>query len=156
MPDEHGLSRRARWAGGEPIANLLMAQTLANPDLVSLAAGFVDHETLPVDPTRKALDRLWSDPQLSRAALQYGTTIGYPALRDAILQRMLTADRSTATELNLSAEQVVITAGSNQMLYLVCDTLLDPGDLIICAAPSYFVLLGTLANLGVRAVGVRI
>ena len=155
MPDECDLSRRACWAGGEPIANLLMAQTLATPDLVSLAAGFVDHETLPVEPARKAMDRLWSDPQLSRAALQYGTTIGYPALRDAILQRMLTADGCTASEVNLRAEQVVITAGSNQMLYLLCDTLLDPGDAIICGAPSYFVLLGTLTNLGVSAVGVR-
>lgn len=155
MPDEYGLSRRARWAGGEPICNLLMAQTLANPDLVSLAAGFVDHETLPVEPTRKAMDRILSDPRLSLAALQYGTTIGYPALRDAILQRMLAADGCTASEVNLSAEQVVITAGSNQMLYLLCDTLLDPGDVIICGAPSYFVFLGTLANLGVSPVGVQ-
>ena len=155
MPDEYCLSRRASWAGGEPIANLLMAQTLATPDLVSLAAGFVDHETLPVEPTRTAMDRLLSTPELSRAALQYGTTIGYPALRAAILQRMLTADGCTASKVNLSAEQVVITAGSNQLLYLACDTLLDPGDVIICGSPSYFVLLGTLANLGVSAHGVR-
>ena len=155
MLDEYDLSQRARWAGGEPIANLLMSQTLANPDLVSLAAGFVDYETLPVEPTRKALDRLWSDPRLCRAALQYGTTIGYPPLRDAILQRMLTADGCTAHQVGVSVEQVVITAGSNQMLYLLCDTLFDPGDVMICGAPSYFVLLGTLANLGVSAVGVR-
>ena len=154
MPDEYNLSQRARWAGGEPVANVLMAQALANPDLVSLAAGFVDQATLPVEPTRMATDRLWSDAQLARAALQYGTTIGYPALRDAILQRMLTADGCSAFDVNLSAEQVVITAGSNQMLYLLSEALLDPGDVVICGAPSYFVFLGTLASLGVSAVGV--
>ena len=59
MPYQGGLSRRARWAGGEPIANVLMAKTLAQPELVSLAAGFVDYQTLPVEPTRRALDAIW-------------------------------------------------------------------------------------------------
>lgn len=58
MPDESGVSCRARSAGVEQIINLVMAQMLANSDLVSLAAGFVDQETLPVEPTRKAMERL--------------------------------------------------------------------------------------------------
>ncbi len=155
MPDNFDLSRRACWAGGEPVTNLLMAQTLANPELVSLAAGFVDHDTLPVEPARAAMEQIWSDPTLARSALQYGTTIGHLPLREAILNRMLAADACTPEEVNLSPEQVVITAGSNQMLYLLCDTLLNPGDLVICAAPTYFVILGTLANLGASAVGVQ-
>jgi len=56
--------------------------------------------------------------------------------------------------MNLSADQVVITAGSNQLLYLIGDVLLDPGDVVICGAPTYFVFLGTLNNLGARAYGV--
>ena len=59
-----------------------------------------------------------------------------------------------ASEATLSAEQVVLTAGSNQMLHLLADTLFDPGDIVFCAAPTYFVYLGILHNLGVRAVGV--
>jgi 2-aminoadipate transaminase len=156
MPQRGDLSQRARWAGGEPIANLLMAKTLAHPELVSLAAGFVDQQTLPVEPTRLALEDLWSDAERVRAGLQYGTTIGYPPLREAVLERMLEADGCTRSELNVSAERVVITAGSNQLLFLVGDTLLDPGDIVICGAPSYFVYLGTLSNLGARAVGVEI
>jgi len=156
MAFENGLSRRAHWAGGEPIANLLMAKTLAHPELVSLAAGFVDHQSLPVEATGQALDRIWSDAGKARAALQYGTTIGYAPLREAVLDRMLKADGRTAAELSLSADQVVVTAGSNQLLYLVGDSLLDPGDVVICGAPSYFVILGTLGNLGARAVGVEI
>ena len=155
MPHQGGLSRRAGWAGGEPIANLLMAKTLAHPELVSLAAGFVDHQTLPAEPTRQALDAIWSDPEQVRAGLQYGTTIGYPPLREAVLERTLQADGCARRELNLSVDQVVITAGSNQLLYLVSDVLLDPGDVVLCGAPSYFVYLGTIGNLGVRAVGVE-
>jgi 2-aminoadipate transaminase len=155
MPQRDGLSQRAEWAGGEPIASVLMARTLAQPDLISLAAGFVDPVTLPVEPTRQALEAVWSNPADARAALQYGTTIGHPPLREAILERMLRAEGETAAELNASVDQVVITAGSNQLLYLVGDALLDPGDIVLCGAPSYFVYQGTLGNLGARTVGVE-
>jgi len=153
---ESRLSQRADWAGGEPIANLLMAKALANPELVSLAAGFVDQQTLPVEPTRRAMEAICSDVGRAQAALQYGTTIGYPLLREAILQRMSQADGRCGQNLTASVEQVVLTAGSNQLLFLLGDTLLDPGDLVICGAPSYFVLVGTLGSLGTAAVGVEI
>ncbi len=156
MSHQDGLSRRAHWAGGETIASLLMAKTLAQPELVSLAAGFVDQQSLPVELTRRALEAIWSDPERAWAGLQYGTTIGYPPLREAILERMLGADGRTPGELNVSAEQVVVTAGSNQLLFLVGDMLLDPDDIVICGAPSYFVFLGTLGNMGARAIGIEI
>ncbi len=151
---DNGLSRRAGWAGGEPIANLLMARTLAHPELISLAAGFVDQQTLPVDPVRQAMETIWTDPEQVRAGLQYGTTIGYGPLREAVLERMLQADGRTREELNVSVDQVVITAGSNQLLFLVGDVLLNPQDVVICGAPTYFVYLGTLGSLGAVAVGV--
>ncbi len=147
------LSQRARWAGGQPISTL-MAQALAHPELVSLAAGFVDQATLPVDPTREALEALFSNPRRARAALQYGTTPGYAPLREAVLAQMVEADGRPASEVGLSVDQVVMTAGSNQLLHLVGETLLDPGDLVLCAAPSYFVFLGMLANQGARSIGV--
>jgi len=149
---ESFLSRRAQWAESPPIS-YLMHMALARPELISLAAGFVDQQTLPVEPTWTALEALWTadDP---RAALQYGTTAGFAPLREQILARHLKADGRLAAETNLSLEQVVITAGSNQLLHLVGDTLFDPGDIVLCAAPSYFVFLGLLTSLGVRAVGV--
>src|SRR5271155_423368 len=69
---QRGLSRRAHWAGGDKMISRLMAEALARPDLVSLAAGFVDQVTLPVEATREALEAVWSDPARARAALQYG------------------------------------------------------------------------------------
>jgi 2-aminoadipate transaminase len=155
MVPEQRLSQRAHWAGGEPIASMLMAKTLGHPHLISLAAGFVDQELLPLEATRQAMEAVWSQPGLARAALQYGTAIGHPPLRQAVLDRMLRADGRSAAELAASIDSVVITAGSHQLLFLVSDVLCDPGDIVICAAPSYYVYLGTLANLGVRAAGVE-
>ena len=65
-----GLSNRAGWAAGQPISTL-MSQALAHPDLISLAAGFVDQSTLPVEATRLGLERLLSNPERARKALQY-------------------------------------------------------------------------------------
>lgn len=147
------LSQRAQWAGGQPISQL-MAQALAHPELISLAAGFVDQATLPLEATQQALETIFSNPRRARAALQYGTTPGFPPLREAILARMIEADHTLLSEAGLSIDQVVMTAGSNQLLHLVGETLLDPGDIVLCAAPSYFVFLGMLANQGARSVGV--
>ena len=85
------LSQRAEWAEGQPISDL-MSRALAEPELISLAAGFVDQQTLPVEPTREALASLFADESSARAALQYGTTPGYPPLRQALLERWLAHD----------------------------------------------------------------
>jgi len=143
-------SQRAQWAGGQPISQL-MACALENPNLISLAAGFVDPETLPTDLTREALAALFQDPSAARAALQYGTTPGHPPLRERLLQRMRESDPAAPL---LTLDQIVVAAGSNQLLHLVSESLLDPGDIVLCAAPTYFVYLGLLAGIGARAVGV--
>jgi len=126
-----------------------MSTALQNPQLISLAAGFVDHQTLPVESVRGVLAELMADPVAARAALQYGATAGLPALREAIIERF-TADFPTPPRI----ERVVITAGSNQLLHLVAESLLDPGDIVLCAAPTYLVFVGTVANLDARTFGV--
>src|SRR5262249_28080849 len=57
-------------------------------------------------------------------------------------------------EVSLTPEDVVITTGSQQLLYLLSELLLDPGDLVITEAPSYFVYQGTLTSMGVRTLAV--
>ena len=84
-------SRRAARAAGQPIS-ALMSQALANPDLISLAAGFVDQPSLPVEATSQALSALFADPSLARASLQYGTTHGHVDLRRHILARSEATD----------------------------------------------------------------
>jgi 2-aminoadipate transaminase len=148
------LSARAQRAAGQPIS-YLMHHALAHPEVISLAAGFVDQQSLPVDATLAAAQGLLAEPLRGRAALQYGTTAGYAPLREEILRRLLEADGLTKAEAGLSVDQVVLTAGSNELLHLLADVLLDPGDIVLCAAPSYFVFLGMAAGLGVRTVGVE-
>lgn len=147
------LSQRAAWAGQQPISRL-MHLTLTRPELISMAGGFVDQQSLPLADTGRAVATVLSDSRVGQAALQYGSTPGLPELREAVLARLHQADGTTPAETGLGIDNVVLTAGSNQLLYLVSEVLLDPGDIVLCAAPTYFVFLGILAGLGARAIGV--
>jgi 2-aminoadipate transaminase len=52
--------------------------------------------------------------------------------------------------------RTVVTTGSQQLLYLIAEALLDPGDIVLVEAPTYFVFLGVLETRGARAIGVAI
>ena len=132
-----------------------MQKALAHPELISLAAGFVDQQTLPVEATQQAMQHLLADPHRSKAALQYGATAGHLPLREQLLERFLDDDAATRSEWDLSVDQVVLTAGSNQLLHLASVCLLSPGDIVLCSSPTYFVYLAVLKTLGARAVGVE-
>lgn len=148
-----GFSRRAEWSGGPPIANVLMARVLAQPDIISLAAGFVEHNSLPVEPVARAMERLLADRRVALEALQYGSTLGHPRLRQLIWDRVCQADVAASVPRG-SPDHIVITAGSNQLLYLIAEALLDPGDIILCGSPTYFVFLGMVQSFGARTIGV--
>jgi 2-aminoadipate transaminase len=146
-------STRALCTADQPIS-YFMQQAIENPHLISLAAGLVDPISLPATEVAETLATLLRHPRTAQAALQYGTTQGYQALREKLLAHTTALDRVAAPDLNLTVEDVVVTTGSQQLLYLLSELLLDPGDLVITEAPSYFVYQGTLNSLGVRTLAV--
>ena len=50
--------------------------------------------------------------------------------------------------------RTVVTTGSQQLLYLVAEALLDPGDIVLVESPTYFVFLGVLETRGAQVIGV--
>jgi 2-aminoadipate transaminase len=128
-----------------------MAQVLKYPDIISLAAGFVDNTTLPIDSWAEATQAVLSDQKLLRRSLQYDSTSGSAALRDTLIHWSYGGDSVGRP----SADQVIVGAGSNQLLHLLAETLLNPGDIVLAAAPTYFVFMGTLAAMGARVVSVK-
>jgi 2-aminoadipate transaminase len=147
------LSRRALRTADQPIS-YFMQQAVENPRLISLAAGLVDAESLPGAEVMSAMDELLSKPATAQAALQYGTTQGLLSLREKLLARTTALDSMKPAELSLTVDDVVVTTGSQQLLYLLGELLLDPGDIVITEAPSYFVYQGTLNSLGARTLAV--
>jgi len=137
-----------------PSISWLMKTALSRPKLISLAAGFTDNATLPVALSRKLLTSLLSSPKTGQPALQYGTTAGADNLR-----------RLTATHLQKldgghdrahSPERVIITGGSQQLLYMTLEALCDEGDLVLVEDPTYFVFLSILQSRGIQARGVKL
>jgi 2-aminoadipate transaminase len=147
------LSNRGSRAREQPISYLISA-ALGNPELVNLAAGLVDPLTLPARETAQIAAKIMADPVRSVTALQYDGTSGSKPLRQRVLRHLEELDSKAPGGLGVTAEQIILTTGSQQALYLIGDVLIDPGDLVIVESPSYFVYTGTLESFGAKLVGV--
>src|SRR4051794_9512326 len=106
----------------------LMAVT-AQPEVISLAGGLPDTSTFPAEDFAALMARVAVGA--SAAALQYGPTEGLDALKACIVQVM------AAEGMELEPSDLLITTGGQQVIDLVCKTLLDPGDVVIAEAPTY-------------------
>ena len=137
-----------------PAITDLMNAALADPGLISLAAGFVDPATLPTGPTAHAVSAIMADPAEGRRALQYGTTQGDPRFRAQLVALQERSDGAGEGAYAEARHRVVVTNGSAQLLYLVLEALIDPGDIVLVESPTYFVFLGNLERFGARAIGV--
>jgi 2-aminoadipate transaminase len=131
-----------------------MELALKNPHLISLAAGMVDGASLPANEVGKTAAELLGDPKAARAALQYGTTQGLTPLIEHVIRHVAQLDGVTPNHLAITPADVVITTGSQQLLYMLSELLLDPGDIVITESPSYFVYHSVLAGNGTRVLTV--
>lgn len=146
-------SGKSRRTTDSPISYYIQ-KALENPWMVSFAAGLVDEGSLPVEDVRATAAEIFADTLSGQAALQYGSTQGLPKLREQVLKLVCDADGVKPTDLNLSANDVCITTGSQQILYLLGEVLFDEGDIVITEAPSYFVFHSLLQSHGARVLTV--
>ncbi len=151
----NALSQLGRRTAAPPIS-WLMGLTLARPRLISLAAGFTDSASLPVREARALLDEILRSPRTGRAALQYGTTLGDPSLRRLTAEHLRQLDGVGGRSKAYSPERMIITSGSQQLLYMVTEALCDPGDIVLVEDPTYFVYASILQSHAVQARGVRL
>ncbi|HEY0456613.1 MAG TPA: PLP-dependent aminotransferase family protein [Verrucomicrobiae bacterium] len=138
----------------EPPISWLMKMTLDHPKLISLAAGFTDSESLPVQESLEMIEEILSCKKIGRSALQYGSTAGDLCLRRLTAHDLQALD-STANAHVYGPDQVLITNGSQQLLYLVTEALCNPGDIVLVEDPTYFVYLGILESHGVECRGIE-
>ncbi len=106
----------------------LMAVT-ARPDVISLAGGLPDTSTFPPQTFAAQMTRIAQES--AAEALQYGPTEGFKETVDCIAQVM------AAEGMLPDPEDVIVTTGGQQAIDLICKTLVDPGDAVICEAPTY-------------------
>ncbi len=106
----------------------LMAVT-ARPEVISLAGGLPDTSTFPPQSFAAQMTRIAQES--SAEALQYGPTEGFEETKDCILEVM------AAEGMLPDPEDLIVTTGGQQAIDLIAKTLVDPGDVVICEAPTY-------------------
>jgi 2-aminoadipate transaminase len=174
----HVLSKMAQRTTEPPISWLMHA-ALSRPKLISLAAGFTDSASLPVAEARTALNQVLRSPKTGRPALQYGITAGDTTLRQLTAEYLRKLDFQAVVSSSFSSsslvlepksrtrtkdedekiyspERLLITGGSQQLLYLTAEALCNEGDIVLVEDPTYFVFLGILQSRGLRARAVRL
>ena len=106
----------------------LMAIT-ARPEVISLAGGLPDTSTFPPETFAAQMTRIAQES--AAEALQYGPTEGFA--RDGRLHLEVMAAEGMLPD----PDDVIVTTGGQQAIDLICKTLVDPGDVVICEAPTY-------------------
>ncbi|HEY5428139.1 MAG TPA: PLP-dependent aminotransferase family protein, partial [Solirubrobacteraceae bacterium] len=106
----------------------LMALT-ERDDVISLAGGLPDTSTFPADSYAALMSTVASES--CARALQYGPTEGLHRVKECITQVM------AAEGMEIDTGELLVTTGGQQVIDLVCKTLVDPGDVVIAEAPTY-------------------
>ena len=106
----------------------LMALT-ERDDVISLAGGLPDTTTFPPDSYAALMNNV--AVQSCARALQYGPTEGLSLVKQCIVEVM------DAEGMAIEPDEVLVTTGGQQVIDLVCKTLVDPGDVIVTEGPTY-------------------
>ncbi|NLI14031.1 MAG: PLP-dependent aminotransferase family protein [Peptococcaceae bacterium] len=114
-----------------PLSSILRELVDTNLDSgnISLAAGMPDPAFYPV----KLFQKLFNQDKggTNKADLGHIPTEGYGPLRLSV------AGLLDAKGIHLSMENIMITAGSQQGLYLISKVLLEPGDYVVVESPTF-------------------
>jgi len=130
---EHLLSSRARIGWGAPGA---AARPVASPRY-EFGGGYPDPASFPYNDMVEATARMMKAE--GAQALTYGDPQGYRGLRELVCHKYRVFEG-----LEVTPENIFVANGSGHALSLAFGAFVDPGDPIICEAPTFS---GSLNNI---------
>ncbi len=127
--NEHNwiFSKAANRMGSSIIREIL--KMLETKEIISLGGAVPDPKLFPLKEISEATHNVLKNN--GAEALQYSSTQGYLPLRKFI------AKRAQKQGIKATAENVLITNGSQQGLDLVCKIFINPGDTVVTEQPTY-------------------
>ena len=128
--------------GSSAIRELLKLTSL--PDVISFAGGLPAPDLFPIERFKEAAEVVLTE--MGDRALQYGTTEGYQPLREMI------ARNASKYGIQISADNVMITTGSQQALDLLGRIFINRGDRILAESPTYLGAIQAWNAYGVKYV----
>ena len=126
-PWEYRYAHRTKSMGSSVIRELL--KLTEQPDIISFAGGLPAPEVFPVKEFQAACNAVLQ--QHGAQALQYSTTEGHRPLREMI------ARHNARYSVDVTADNILITSGSQQALDFVGRLFVNRGDYIVVESPTY-------------------
>ena len=109
-------------------------------EVISFAGGLPAGDLFPTERVQEACRSVLENA--AALALQYGETEGYRPLREMIARHIVRYG------IKASAENILITTGSQQALDLIGKLLINPGDRVLVEAPTYLGALQAFSMYG--------
>ncbi len=122
---------------------MLVLHDVLNKNLVQFGAALPAPELLPTARLNRILARH------ARSGNPIYNTSGQP--EGALELRTQVARRTFLMGCTLAPDDIVITSGCTEALYLALSAVCKPGDLVAIESPTYFGILQVLQSLGLRA-----
>jgi 2-aminoadipate transaminase len=126
-PWEHRYAQRTQRMASSAIRELL--KLTEKPDIISFAGGLPAPEVFPVQEIEEACIQVLR--REGSKALQYSATEGYLPLREMI------ARHTSRYGIEVIAENILVTSGSQQALDLLGKIFINRGDRILVESPTY-------------------
>ncbi|MCI0520236.1 MAG: PLP-dependent aminotransferase family protein [Chloroflexi bacterium] len=145
-PWDHRYAQRTQRMGSSAIRELL--KLTEQTDIISFGGGFPAPDVFPVEEFAAACDRVLHEH--GAQALQYSTTEGYMPLREQI------ARHTQRYGIDVEAENILLTSGSQQALDLLGKIFINPGDRILVESPTYLGALQAWNAYGAEYISVPI
>ena len=101
-----------------------------DPEIISFAGGLPNPNSFPIKDLQGVIQTVME--KHGKTALQYGTTQGLLELRESIAERAYKDGIK-----DITADNVIITSGSQQALDSVGKLFLNPGDTALVGSPTY-------------------
>ena len=147
MNSDRYYSTKARKMESSKIREI--SKIIAERDIISLAGGMPSPDSFPIQVVSELSEQLLEEE--GAAALQYGTTTGYKKLREEIADRL-----NQNFDTSVDAENILVTSGAQQALYLVGKVFVERDDEVVVEAPTYASILQILQELEADVRDVRL
>jgi 2-aminoadipate transaminase len=123
----------------------ILKLTIGDSGMISFAGGLPNPKSFPRETLAGIFEQVVREE--GELALQYGPSEG-----DKLFKKVL---KEFEEEPDLLDEEIMITVGSTNGIYYFTKTFIDPGDCIVCEAPSFPGSLAAMEACGARMFGVE-
>lgn len=105
-------------------------KTTESEEIISFAGGLPNPVSFPMEKLQESTNRVIE--KYGSKVFQYSQTAGLVQLREYIANHL-----NTTQGMNVTAEEIIITTGSQQALDLIGKVLINPGDTVVLEEPGY-------------------